>query len=228
MFFTNNMSSFGARAPYASNFFVSSCSSCTSSSADSVVGSIVRSRPRSRKTAPRSVSGGNAPRSRSAPSWAIVSPLVAPTSSIKKARRLVSSSRPVIPKSISTVRPSGRTIMLPPCRSPWKTPYNIAPSMNDTSPACSTASVSTPAACIDATSSHGMPSSRSITSTRRVTREGCGRGTIVARCSVSASTPRCRACCRPRGGSRALRRSSPRTARSARVGSRGPRPGCAR
>ena len=66
MFFTNSMSSFGARAPYASSFFVRSCSSCTSSSADSVVGSIVRSSPRSRNTASRSVSGGNAPRSRSA------------------------------------------------------------------------------------------------------------------------------------------------------------------
>ena len=45
--------------------------------------------------------------------------------------RFVSSSRPVMPKSMSTVRPSGCTIRLPPCRSPWKTPYNIAPSMND-------------------------------------------------------------------------------------------------
>ena len=60
--------------------------------------------------------------------------------------------------------------------------------MNDTRPACSTASVSTPASFIALTSSHGMPSSRSITSTRRVTSVGCGRGTIVARCSVSAST----------------------------------------
>ena len=70
MFFTNSMSSFGARAPYASSFFVRSWSSCTSSSADSMVGSIVRSRPRSTNTASRSVSGGNAPRSRSARSCA--------------------------------------------------------------------------------------------------------------------------------------------------------------
>ena len=48
--------------------------------------------------------------------------------------------------------------------------------MNDTRPACSTASVSTPASFIATTSSHGMPSSRSITSTRRVTSVGCGRG----------------------------------------------------
>ena len=48
--------------------------------------------------------------------------------------RFVSSSRPVMPKSMSTVRPSGCTIRLPPCRSPWKTPYNIAPSMNPTRP----------------------------------------------------------------------------------------------
>ena len=51
--------------------------------------------------------GREAPRSRSAPSCAIVSPLVAPTSSIKNARRFVSSRRPVMPKSMSTVRPSG-------------------------------------------------------------------------------------------------------------------------
>ena len=93
-----------------------------------------------------------------------------------------------MPKSINTVRPSGRTMRLPPCRSPWKTPKSMAPSMNDTSPACSTASVSTPASFIVSTSSHGMPSSRSITSTRRVTSVGCGRGTIVARWLVSAST----------------------------------------
>ena len=102
--------------------------------------------------------------------------------------RFVSSSRPVMPKSMSTVRPSGCTMRLPPCRSPWKTPYNIAPSMNPTSPACSTASVSTPASCIAATSSQGMPRSRSMTSTRRVTSVGCGRGTISARWPVSAST----------------------------------------
>ena len=40
MFFTNSMSSLGARAPYASSFFVSSCIHVTSSSADSSVGSI--------------------------------------------------------------------------------------------------------------------------------------------------------------------------------------------
>ena len=102
--------------------------------------------------------------------------------------RFDSSSRPVMPKSIRTVRPSGRTIRLPPCRSPWKTPYNIAPSMKPTSPACKTASVSTPASCIAATSSQGMPRSRSITSMRRVTSSGCGRGTISAFCPVSAST----------------------------------------
>ena len=70
MFFTNSMSSFGARAPCSSSFFVSSCSQCTSSSAESVVGSTVWSRPRSWNTASRSASGGNAPRSRSAPQLA--------------------------------------------------------------------------------------------------------------------------------------------------------------
>ena len=52
------------------------------------------------------------------------------------------------------------------------------------SPACSSACVSMPAACIDSTSSNAKPSSRSITSTRRVTSVGCGRGTMMPRWSV--------------------------------------------
>ena len=45
--------------------------------------------------------------------------------------------------------------------------------------------MSIPAACIDSTSSNAKPSSRSITSTRRVTSVGCGRGTMIPRCSVA-------------------------------------------
>ena len=37
-----------------------------------------------------------------------------------------------MPKSSSAVRPSGSTNRLPPCRSPWKTPAIIAPSMRAT------------------------------------------------------------------------------------------------
>ena len=48
--------------------------------------------------------------------------------------------------------------------------------------------MSMPAACIDSTSSNAKPSSRSITSTRRLTSVGCGRGTMIPRCSVSART----------------------------------------
>ena len=47
-------------------------------------------------------------------------------------------------------------------------------------PVRTTASVSMPAACMPATSSKVKPSSRSITSTRRVTSVGCGRGHDVA------------------------------------------------
>ncbi len=57
------------------------------------------------------------------------------------------------------------------------------------SPACSSAWVSMPAACIDSTSSKAKPLSRSITSTRRLTSVGCGRGTMIPRWLVCASTP---------------------------------------
>ena len=53
----------------------------------------------------------------------------------------------------------------------------IAPSMNATIAVRTTASVSTPASFMPATSSKLKPSRRSITSTRRVTSVGCGRGT---------------------------------------------------
>ena len=71
-----------------------------------------------------------------------------------------------MPKSNSTVRPHGCTSRLPPCRSPWNTPWISAPSRHAISPARSTASVSTPASCIDSTSSNAKPRSRSITRTR--------------------------------------------------------------
>ena len=66
----------------------------------------------------------------------------------------------------------------------------MAPSSDAMRPACSRAWVSIPAACIDSTSSKAKPSRRSITSTRSVTSVGCGRGTMIPRCSVSASTRR--------------------------------------
>ncbi len=56
------------------------------------------------------------------------------------------------------------------------------------SPACNSAWVSMPDARIDSTSSNAKPLSRSITSTRRVTSVGCGRGTMMLRWLVSAST----------------------------------------
>src|SRR6266511_1584252 len=61
---------------------------------------------RSRNTASRSVSGGKAPMSRSAASWPRTSPPVPVTRSRRNARRFGSSSRPVMPKSSSAVRPS--------------------------------------------------------------------------------------------------------------------------
>ena len=83
----------------------------------------------SRTTSSRSASGGSAPRSRRAASWAMMSLTEPPISRRRKASRLVSSSRPVMPKSSSAVRPSGRTNRFPPCRSPWKIPWMMAPSI---------------------------------------------------------------------------------------------------
>ena len=55
-------------------------------------------------------------------------------------------------------------------------PSTIAPSMKPIIPVRTTASVSTPPSFIPATSSNRKPSRRSITSIRRVTRVGWGRG----------------------------------------------------
>ena len=56
-------------------------------------------------------------------------------------------------------------------------PWIMAPSMKAIIPVRTTSSVSMPASRMPATSSNLKPDSRSITSTRRVTRRGCGRGT---------------------------------------------------
>ncbi|CAB4584373.1 unannotated protein [freshwater metagenome] len=82
-----------------------------------------------------------------------------------------------MPKSSSAVRPSASTKRLPPCRSPWNTPYTMAPSMSATIAVRTTSSVSMPASFMPATSSKLKPFTRCITSTRRVTSVGCGRGT---------------------------------------------------
>ena len=90
-------------------------------------------------------------RGRAAPrSGSCTSPVVPDSSIRRNASRCTSPSRPVMPKSKSTVRPLGCTSRLPPCRSPWKTPWIIAPSRHAMSPARSTALVSTPASCMDA------------------------------------------------------------------------------
>ena len=115
-----------------------------------------------------------------APSWASTSFTVPAMSSRRKASRLVSSSRPVMPKSSRAVRPSGRTNRFPPCRSPWKIPWRMAPSTKPIMPVRTTASVSTPASRMPATSSKRNPSRRSITSTRGVTSVGVRAGDDVA------------------------------------------------
>ena len=102
---------------------MTSRSSATISSAVMVVGSTGgRSSPRSRITAATSASAGRAPRSRKASTWMPTSLVVAPISSRRKARRLRSSRRPVIPKSSSATVPSSCTRRFPPWRSPWNTP----------------------------------------------------------------------------------------------------------
>ncbi len=82
----------------------------------------------------------------------------------------------------------------------------------------STAAVSMPPARMPSASPQAKPWRCSITSTRRVTSSGCGRGTTTERCPVAAKTARrCRACSGPRAGSRAPRRWSRRTARPVRA-----------
>ena len=95
----------------------------------------------------------------------------------RKATRRSSSRRPTIPKSSSAVRPSGSTNRLPPCRSPWKMPSTMAPSISAIIAVRTTPSVSTPAWRMPATSSNLNPSTRCMTRTRRVMSVGCGRGT---------------------------------------------------
>ena len=70
---------------------------------------------------------------------------------------------------------------LPPWRSPWKMPCIMAPSRNPIMPLRTTASVSMPAARMPSTSEKLKPLSRSITSIRRVTSVGWGRGTTKSR-----------------------------------------------
>ena len=103
---------------------------------------------------------------------------IAPTIIRRNANRRSWLNRPTMPKSSSAVRPSGMTNRLPPCRSPWKMPLTMAPSIRAIIAVRTTASVSMPASCIPTTSSKLKPRSRSITSTRRVTSVGCGRGTM--------------------------------------------------
>ena len=122
MFFTKSMSSFGARAPYARSFLVRSWSSCTQ-----LVG-------REHRRIDRAVEpeihehrvevGVGRERTEVAQGAELGHGVAARRADEqhRNARRFVSSRRPVMPKSISTVRPSGRTMRLPPCRSPWKTP----------------------------------------------------------------------------------------------------------
>ena len=94
-----------------------------------------------------------------------------------------------MPKSMSTVRPSGRTMQVAAVQVAvedaveHRALHERHEARRAAPPRCRRRRPSSPC-----TSSHGMPSSRSITSTRRVTSVGCGRGTIVARWSVSAST----------------------------------------
>ncbi len=134
-----------------------------------------------------STSSGKAPRSRRAATCEGMCPFDAPTSSERSARRFGSVKRPVMPKSKSAIFPDGSTKRFPPCRSPWKIPCIMAPSRKPIMLARTTASVSMPAACIPSTSPKLNPSSRSITSMRRVTSVGWGRGTTKSRWSSAAN-----------------------------------------
>ena len=130
-----------------------------------------------------------------------------PTSRRRNASRLGSDSRPVMPKSSSAVRPSGRTKRFPPCRSPWKMPWmQRALHAADHARCARPRAVSTPASFMPATSSNAKPSSRSITSTRRRDERRVRPGDhVAALAELGERAARRRACSRLRGGSRAPR-----------------------
>ena len=232
MFFTKSMSSFGARAPYSSSFFVSSRSSSTSSSADSAVGSIVRSRPRSREHRVEVGVGREraevAQRARAGP---CVSPLVAPTSS-KQEREALASRRagPVMPKSmqhgaavglhheVAAVQVAVEDAVEHRAFHERRRARRAAPLR------CRRRRRASPATSSHANAVEPFHHEHAPGHERRV-RPRHDRRALVG---LREHARRCRACSRLRAGSRAPRRSSPRTARRARAGSRARRPGCDR
>ena len=150
------------------------------------------SRPRSRDRPPRRRRPpGSAPRSRMAATCPGTSLAGSGHDETQEGQALASSRRPVMPKSSKRHPPVG--LHEAGCRRAGRRGRRrraCAPSRKAMSAARNTASVSMPAARIASTSPQANPSSRSITSTRRVTRRGWGRGTTRARWPVSAEDAR--------------------------------------
>ena len=167
------------------------------------------SRSRSANTASRSMSGGNAPRSRRAASW--------PAHVAGGAEYQEPQERQplglVEPAGDAEVEQRGAAVGLHArgCRRAGRRGRrrrSTRPRATRSARPAASRRVSMPAACIDSTSSNAKPRSRSITSTRRVTSVGCGPRHDDRRAGRSSrARRRCRACSRPRGGSRAPRRS---------------------
>ena len=163
------------------------------------------SRSRSATTASRSTSGGNAPRSRNAASCPRWSPVVPSTSSRRNASRCCSSR----PARHAEVEQRGAAVGLHDEVAAVQVAVEDAVDQRalerrDEAGLQQRVGVD-PGRVHRLDVVEGEAASRSITSTRRVTSVGWGRGTMMPRCSVSASTPRCRACSAPRAGSRAPR-----------------------
>ncbi len=94
------------------------------------------------------------------------SPMAADSSEMKK-RCVEGSSRPTIPQSMTPMRPSRSSIMLPACTSPWKAPQRTVVRKKARMTSWTSGVGSKPRSATWARSSMGTPSKNSIVSTLR-------------------------------------------------------------
>ncbi len=92
---------------------------------------------------------------------------MAAESSEMKKRCVEGSSRPTIPQSMTPMRPSRSSIMLPACTSPWKAPQRTVVRKKARITSCTSGVGSKPRSATRARSSMGTPSKNSIVSTLR-------------------------------------------------------------
>ncbi len=97
----------------------------------------------------------------------------------RKKRCVSGSSRPTIPQSMTPIRPSRNSIMLPACTSPWKAPHRTVVRKNARMTAWTSGVGSIPSSATCARSSMGTPSKNSMVSTLRPENSGYGSGTAI-------------------------------------------------